>query len=399
MAEIRWVKRGEMPNQTQPDMTPRLRSRDVLVLGAGFSKALTPEAPVMNDFLHLAAKRKTYDPKGRHAELAAVVRQYFGCDEGLRANIEELATFLVSRANEIPLQSQRELAYRQLLDVVKYTLAPLWDEVRSGDLVVSAGNLANACVENNVPIISFNYDLLFDNLLHQTGKWNEFRGYGSPLNATVDAEITRMGLPPIAAMLAQKPVNTVLLKLHGSLNWGTRTVPHPDGTQPVEVNAMSALRGLIPDDVPIAESALEASHILPVGGSVMAAGAPGNPNYFFEPLIIPPLANKSDWYSHPFIQNVWYHAYWALAGARRIFVVGYSLPPSDFETINLFREALGSTFDIETKPVILLINPDDDVISRFKSLFAGSQILVDRVYSDCAEWLMSEYGAEERDMP
>ncbi len=97
--------------------------------------------------------------------------------------------------------------------------------------------------------MTFNYDLLLDQLLRDTNDWLPFDGYGVriPL-AWPDPRVTEL---ETTAILRQERLasgrylysafsKSVLLKLHGSLNWGIRYVPSP-GSGPVELGITGAL--------------------------------------------------------------------------------------------------------------------------------------------------------------
>ena len=82
------------------------------------------------------------------------------------------------------------------------------------------------------------------------------------------------------------------------------------------------------------------------------------------PLLVPPTWNKTDHYEE--IQKVWVRAAIELADAENIFIIGYSLPPTDsfFPTLYALGTAGG-------KPLkrIWVFNPDkDNVENRFRDL-------------------------------
>jgi hypothetical protein len=47
------------------------------------------------------------------------------------------------------------------------------------------------------------------------------------------------------------------------------------------------------------------------------------------PLLLPPVANKGSLFHHEVIRSIWIKAAKAAQQAKRVFVLGYSLPPSD----------------------------------------------------------------------
>ena len=59
-----------------------------------------------------------------------------------------------------------------------------------------------------------------------------------------------------------------------------------------------------------------------------------------KPLIVPPTLEKSLFLENPFLSMVWQTARAQLGSARRIFVIGYSLPSSDAYVELLFGSSL-----------------------------------------------------------
>ena len=139
-----------------PPDSPELRGGDVLVLGAGFSHSITKAAPVMESFLFEAKKNGFYDPMDRHQTLCKAVNHYFGDEEGISANIEELATLLTDESNEFFSVIKRKESYNQLLEVIKSTLSPVWDKAVNSGKINDYRKLAKSCVRHKVPVISFN---------------------------------------------------------------------------------------------------------------------------------------------------------------------------------------------------------------------------------------------------
>jgi hypothetical protein len=182
-------------------------------------------------------------------------------------------------------------------------------------------------------IITFNYDIVMDVALASHGIDVE---YGLSGEKRSDQAIP-------------------LLKLHGSINWAQRggvvqhwplgeyirghRYPFPDGS-------------VVTDMIPIADRMEEK-----FGKANDTTGSPA------LPVIVPPSWNKAE--SHRVISAVWSRAAQELATAQSIFVVGYSLPPTD----TFFRQlyALGTAAAAPLKRV-WVINPDPECEARFRSM-------------------------------
>lgn len=172
--------------------------------------------------------------------------------------------------------------------------------------------------------ISFNYDLALDYALHYNRVPNDYW-----LSASESS-----GCP--------------LLKLHGSINWGTcdeEVIPYPVGA--ARFNAIS-------DSSVLLDLGTNLSHYQHDG---VALEGP--------PVIIPPTWNKGDY--HGSIGRVWSKAAEELAAAENIFVIGYSLPETDSFFRYLF--ALGTDSSTRLKR-LWVINPDYDgsVQERFRDM-------------------------------
>lgn len=313
----------------------------LFVLGAGFSKAYNPgRIPVTDDFLKIAEKEGYLKPDNEHKELIEFVKNFFG--DYSSANIEKIASFLTTEL--IPDIDQRDVyqdkLYRQLISIVTDTLGLIQDYPEKEEFRDIYQRFANNIVKNETNIITFNYDLILDNFLHNTGAWTVQSNYG-------------VEIPYDGKFLARGgDLKMQYLKLHGSLNWGRRIVPHPKYGDRIV---------MIPyPDVPI----LPISPIAHTGFSSKPSVAP----MFYEPFVIPPIMTKESFYREPVLQNIWYNAKGLLSKAEEIFIIGYSFPPADYLAELLFRQSL-ATSSSESNKKIWIINPAGDVMGRVKEIF------------------------------
>jgi hypothetical protein len=84
-----------------------------------------------------------------------------------------------------------------------------------------------------------------------------------------------------------------------------------------------------------------------------------------EPMILPPTIAKSTYFDNPIIRFLWHDAFKALLGARRVFVIGYSLPHGDLLVRSLLADTLSDSD-------VWIVNPDEEVIERFHGLEVGN---------------------------
>ena len=82
-----------------------------------------------------------------------------------------------------------------------------------------------------------------------------------------------------------------------------------------------------------------------------------------EPLIIPPVMDKLTYFNNETIRRLWYDASDALFSASRIFVIGYSLPLSDLGMKFFLQDSLPH----ENWP-LYIIDKDSSVVGRFEEI-------------------------------
>jgi hypothetical protein len=198
----------------------------------------------------------------------------------------------------------------------------------------------DAAPTHTVSVITFNYDIAIDMALHRARVGLD---YG------LDSS-TSFGVVP-------------LLKLHGSLNWASRSdngmvIPLTlgDYLQKYRIRGFrEAGKCSIPIGTQLQEYFSENTKI-----EVKA-----------EPVIVPPTWNKIEY--HQAISQVWARAAKELGEAEYIFIIGYSLPETDAFFRLLY--ALGTVGDLPLKK-IEIFNPDDSGVTRerFRALMGSGAL-------------------------
>lgn len=185
----------------------------------------------------------------------------------------------------------------------------------------------------SVSVITFNYDLALDYASYQKNL---------PITYSLsESDSSRKNIP--------------LLKLHGSLNWAECIECNEVVPWYISDYFRNRRWNIFPDT--------EYAH-LTISDNL--SGFQHNDHKVkSKPFIVPPTWNKTEY--HRILSPVWSRAAKELGEAENIFVIGYSLPSSDFFFRYLY--ALGSV-----GPTLLkrfwVFNPDQsgDVENRFKSL-------------------------------
>lgn len=343
-----------------PTRPPRANNSNVYILGAGFSA--DAGLPTIADFLN--QMRDSADwlaEQGRQAELTAVDAvlefRHSAAAAGYRVNVDldniedlfSLAAALPQQAVSRDVQaaigatlnySQRRSrppgARMRVSTARGWPVTPAWrDAARrisqagsdSEDIECSvydyyasvlAGRTSSTDNPNRNVVITFNYDLLLEEALDRLATPFCY-GLGSD-NMTYDSTARSTPEPEGGSLL--------ILKLHGSLNWG--------------------LRG---------------ENSITVFGSYDSAIAA-----FGHPYLVPPTWEKT--VSGP-TRTVWQRALQALMEATRLIVVGYSFRPADAHFKYLLAAGLMQNSALRH---IVVVNPRaTQLASQIQSVLRGDQ--------------------------
>ena len=109
------------------------------------------------------------------------------------------------------------------------------------------------------------------------------------------------------------------------------------------------------------------------------------------PLIIPPTAEKSQFYGNQTIRALWMAARTALAQAEEILCVGYSLPATDL-TMRLFLQS------VARPRRLTIVNREppcsekgEKLVERYKDAFRGIEVDSDTLMCEDAVEKMVDY--------
>lgn len=194
-----------------------------------------------------------------------------------------------------------------------------------------------ATPRETISIITFNYDIAIDVALYLSGIRYDYCIENTDCS----------GIP--------------LLKLHGSLNWASRTTDN--AIIPLTLSEYFKYYHLtFPQD--------RRNTIIPIGSQLKEYFSKHSQEQVNnEPFIVPPTWNKADHYAS--INSVWARAAYDLGEAEYIFIIGYSLPGTDFFFRLLY--ALGTVSDTPLKS-IKVFNPDggSSIQERFESILGAA---------------------------
>ena len=195
-------------------------------------------------------------------------------------------------------------------------------------------------------IISFNYDLLLEDVLLTPDRYLKYDGqrwnYPEELRWTYCLDFSSIENHVPYSFPTDDEAKILFLKLHGSFNWGF-----------CPVNKDVTCYSLHAD-----------AHIYPrfYNGKDYRCC---NGSHASLPLLIPPVKVKE--INIPALRNLWDKAAEIISSCNELHVIGYSLPEVDKEAKNLIQKIKPSNLDR-----IVIANSNETHISRFTQIFGNS---------------------------
>ncbi|MBW2330827.1 MAG: hypothetical protein JRF30_07845 [Deltaproteobacteria bacterium] len=330
----------------------------VYILGAGSSIGHSRKLfPAITTFFSRAKEFDLYSNKQFEA-LANYIRHEMGYNiyasrKGI--DIEKVMTHI-----EIELERRSSptlLRIRQeLLELIKRVLIAAEKEIASrggkGEY-----NLLKLSLQENDTIITFNWDLLLDNVLnripilksYQIGKnvpekYQSSQYYRFILDLSALVEKTWQGAFVRDPYYDWNPPGGYYLKVHGSIDW------HYCSNE--SCRFFQKVFPVLLDEVYYCSECHEP----------------------LEHLLIPPVLNKG-YHQYPLIRRIWNLAAKEISSVEELIIWGYSMPPTDFHSAWLLRQCRKNP-----PKRLLIINPSVKTkkntvaagfVRRFYEIFRG----------------------------
>jgi hypothetical protein len=341
-------------------------SNVVFVLGAGCS--VPCGGPTMAQFLDVA--RRLYETKAVPERASDYERVFkaIGCLTQVHSksqldinNIESVFTALelASTLKKLPGFDAEEIpgVVQSLKALIVTTLERKIEFPFRGTSVEAPGDygrfvelvkhiMVDANPRRSVAVITFNYDIAVDVSFWRSG-----------MDVDYSLEDNDKGVVP-------------LLKLHGSLNWASRTTDN-------HTIALSIREYFSKHSFQSFETV--GKTFIPIGTQLHDAFLQQESKIetLREPVIVPPTWNKAEYQRD--LSRVWARAAKELSDAEHLFIIGYSLPETD--QFFRFLYALGTAGNVPFTR-IEVHNPDasGEVEKRFRSLL-GPGALARFVYN------------------
>ena len=310
-------------------------AKDVYVLGAGFSRAISDHMPLLDE-LGAEIMTRLDDGVVPHA---------------LRLAPEQFELWLSYLAGDQPwLDEAERLRNRALLVAVSRVLADVIMErelrSRSGPMPEWLPAMVARWHEDRATVITFNYDTLVE--AAYTAAIRVRSRPDAEDNYVSHAQLQRSPLTPIGSragsVLTASQIDTFkLVKLHGSRSWVYSGRPSFFGESIYDTCRVQGWSPEKPDPQPW----LSQDKV---------------------PLIVPPTAGKTGFFENETIQAEWRQAFRSLRQARRIYVAGYSFPPSDLLVRFLLQHGCSDGAQLT------VANPDRSVATRLSELLESASV-------------------------
>ena len=305
------------------------------MLGAGFSKQISKEMPLLTELSALIRDRGVSLPSGLatlgdnlEIWLSHLSQSYPWLSESQNLRNQALALEIAEVVGEI-LEEKELLVVKEDCPAWLHALTKTWHIAQDA-------------------VISFNYDILIE-------RASEMIEIGPDSHATADqlypVRLTRSTRRD-AMVFGSNHINSfTLFKLHGSINWYySRSF---DSTGEVIYYTGVNRWGETSDRAQREKSAVDDK----------------------VPFIVPPVSEKVRFFQHESLKRIWSRASVALKEADNLYVLGYSLPQTDLAVRLFLHESSGVTTKMKK---LVIVNNDSNIADRYKELLGSAYSIDDQ---------------------
>ncbi len=335
----------------------------VLFLGAGFSKGA--KFPLMREFSMFSQNLNGYEDHilcfHKCIEYAQRTRAYI---QGDIYNVEYLMSVLSLAAITNPILEftfkGKKIKVAKALEILKQLVWRVYSRIDNVSNLTDIYKLFIQSLKyfvdenNSIDIITTNYDLLPEMMMHTLGQKATMpvkfeclpleKGYNAP------PMCASISIPGRGEKIYEQSDSKNLHKLHGSINWFIKRNSH---SQPVYC---------WDETFPPQRRDKDCLFYTPFAVCKDAA-IPED----YLPVIVPPSMIKE--YKVPVILKAWQDASDAIAKADKILFVGYSFPPSD--TIMKFFLGTSLTNNHSGCPITIIDKNTDALKSSLQEVFVN----------------------------
>ena len=342
------------------------QGREVVVLGAGFSKAVHEAFPLIGELAEKVADKLA--EQGVNHPLLRELKERLKAEQAqcVESTPEDTTTsegsltfetWLSRLAEDQPHldaseRFERRALFSKTARSIREVLVEAEEQAFRDTLPSWAFQFVRLLDIRQATVLTLNYDLLAERLT-DTAVWVPARPSRHAVilpGRKLLPEDIFCGLPPCSPphmwqqtnygitqplIVTDEPVSSFrLLKLHGSIGWFA-VADDPTGLSLAHWRDANAEKSE-------EEREQQRRQVLP-----------GR-----EPFIVPPATNKSGYLANPVVREIWWSARHALETARRVVLVGYSLPLADATFAGLLAETLSSRGANEQSIEVVDVRPE-----------------------------------------
>ncbi len=271
---------------------------------------------------------------------------------------EFLSEFNIFTHNSDVLRQFGDYVYKEKPVIITFNYDCILEEAieSASGVCIDKPNSFNGGLSNQIPD---------EELPYSYHHWNRPLGYGIKFD---EVQLHRAGLSTYVEgqRFYSHPKNKLydwkILKLHGSLNWFKYMQPiHPD------------LKDTLPP--------YRKENIILARGYWHFGMPPIINNWLVDSLIITPILYKETYYKMKLFSDLWTQAKSHLLQCKRLIVIGYSFPTTDFAIRKILLEA----FQDNKLDELIIVNPNTSVVAIIKDLVHFSRPI--SICSDLKEFL------------
>jgi hypothetical protein len=290
------VKFGEIGIQSQslPATEPGEDTRPCVILGSGFSRAISEAMPMMYELGTRVLEELDLEP---------TVLDEFG------GNLEQWMSYLAVDQPWLtpPRNFENRARFGDVSDAVYNCIrraeVEVLETIALPDWLL---RLAWTWCDKQAQVFTFNYDTLLERAVFDLSRLDTFGDlYAMPL-------VWRLAAGDGSRFGGEGPRGQVLslYKLHGSVSWMFGGLNSPPNDQVLLRDDFLGWRIPALNDEPVSPRELSKYDDV-------------------VPLIIPPTLTKGPYYSNQSLRGQWRRAAEALSSAQSLSIMGYSFPPAD----------------------------------------------------------------------
>ncbi|MFD3156221.1 hypothetical protein ACFIJ5_05090 [Haloimpatiens sp. FM7330] len=355
------------------------KSDTVYIIGAGFNQCIRDwdglNPPLSKNFFKTMLKSKKYNEDEYMNKMYPVfkyIKKYWKLDKNnllkYEFDLQECFTFLQLQIMDAVGESRKKDAIELLKinSMLKTMFVEFLSDFEKFSVFSQLMREFGLHIYNEKPtILTFNYDCNLEKIieyvsgtcknkekmLYSNFNWNAALSYGVnfdivyPQHSNIEGHIEG---EKYYGLSCNKLYDWKILKLHGSLNW-FKYIPVEKYDLNNIINSKNYKQNTY-EKIILANENWKFNDGFDLN------------RYIVEPLIITPVIYKN--YNQRIINKLWSEAKNSLLKCKKLIIIGYSFPSTDFA----IRKLLIESFQDNTLENMIVVNPDISIVEKLKRL-------------------------------